>query len=368
MEYIERTKIMPQRITMRDRAIIALQCLPPYDGPLPHFDHTFGPLMELARCPFQSLTKEVGATKLDEFDVSRLGRPPVYDLSEGYRGLHDKEWDRALRNDAELFVELAERFDWCSVPIYRGTFYDSGPHTADEIALTRYVKELAGDRLLVETTIGFATLHLPSGNDLSQLVYDMYDHKEEFKERLNRQCEIAIERGKRLIDVGVDVVDEVADYCYNSGCWLSPNMFREFVFPYLYKAATALKQAGAYFVCHTDGDVMGILDQLIEAEIDALHSIQHVGRTSMAAVKAAAGNRICLIGNVDMDVLIRGPKEAVVDATKTAIFEGAPGGAFILATSNGMTLDVPLENCLAMERTWQQYGRYPLPAGNTLQK
>jgi uroporphyrinogen decarboxylase len=309
-------------VTMRDRAIAALRRHAPYPGPVPHYDHLFGPLIASGSRRFHNLNK--------------IADP--------------KEKERARRADAELYVELAERFGWCGVRIHRDP--------EDEVALARYVKELVGNRLLVEGCIGFTTLHLPEGSDILRVVYEMADRKDEFKERLARQAEAGIELGRRLIDAGADAVDEISDYCYNRGCWLSPAMFREFIFPYLRHVATTLKRAGAYFVCHTDGDVMGILDQLVEAEIDALHSLQEAGQTSMASVKAAVGNRICLIGNVDMGLLVTGPEETIEDSTRRAILQGAPGGSFILSSSNGMTEDIPLSNYMALHRTWRRYGNY----------
>jgi len=87
----------------------------------------------------------------------------------------------------------------------------------------------------------------------------------------------------------------------------------------------------------------------------------------MAVVKAAVGNRICLIGNVDYGVLITAPEEAIAEGTKRAILEGAPGGGFILSSSNGMTEDISLANYMVLHRTWRRYGTYG-PSGQLISK
>ena len=314
------TEFSLKKITMRDRAIAALKRQPPYPGPIPHYDHLFNPLVESGSRRFHDLASIHGS----------------------------KELDRALHEDAQLYVELAERFGWCGVRI----------HNVLELqpSLVRLVKELAGNRLLVESTVAISTLHIPStAADMMDIVVMMKEEPEKMHAHLKKINDEAIELGKQLIDAGADAIDEFSDYCFNTGCWISPDMFNEFIFPYLHRITSEMKKAGAIFICHTDGDVMAILEPMIEAGIDALQSIEQTGNTSMAAVKAAVKGRICLIGNVPIDELTIGPESAIEAFTESAIRDGAPGGGFILSSANGMPDSIPLKHYLAWQRTWERF-------------
>ena len=55
-----------------------------------------------------------------------------------------------------------------------------------------------------------------------------------------------------------------SDYCFNSGPFLSQDQFDEFVTPYLVQAIAAQRQMGYYVIKHTDGNIMPILDRLLD--------------------------------------------------------------------------------------------------------
>jgi uroporphyrinogen decarboxylase len=50
----------------------------------------------------------------------------------------------------------------------------------------------------------------------------------------------------------------------------------------------------------------------------------------------------------------------VAEATRTALRQGAPGGGFILSSSNSIHSAVKPENYQALLDTLRQYGQYPL--------
>ena len=52
--------------------------------------------------------------------------------------------------------------------------------------------------------------------------------------------------------------------------------------------------------------------------------------------------------------------EEVVEETKQAIIKGAPGGGYILSSSNSIHASVKPENYMAMLDTLKKFGRYPI--------
>ena len=89
----------------------------------------------------------------------------------------------------------------------------------------------------------------------------------------DQMVDSAIARGQRLVDGGIDGFALCADYCFNSGPFLSPQMFSEFVTPYLARLIEAYRQMGAYVIKHSDGNIMPILDQLLSCNPHAIHSL-----------------------------------------------------------------------------------------------
>ena len=54
----------------------------------------------------------------------------------------------------------------------------------------------------------------------------------------------------------------------------------------------------------------------------------------MAEMKRIAGDRVCLIGNVNCGLLDSGTDEEAVASAEYAISHGKPGGGYIFSTSN----------------------------------
>jgi uroporphyrinogen decarboxylase len=81
----------------------------------------------------------------------------------------------------------------------------------------------------------------------------------------------------------------------------------------------------------------------------------------LARLKRDYGDRLTLIGNVDCStVLVDGPVEAVRAETKRILRTGAPGGGFLLSTSNSVHPGVKPEYYLAMLDSARQLGAYPV--------
>jgi uroporphyrinogen decarboxylase len=142
---------------------------------------------------------------------------------------------------------------------------------------------------------------------------------------------------------------------------MSPQHFRQFVLPYLKRSIDAAHDEGVPFIKHTDGNIWAILDDLVQAGIDALDPIEPAAGMDIGEVKAKYGDRIAVIGNVDCSfVLTRGTVEEVEEAVKETIAKASPGGGHILASSNSIHPAVKPENYKAMVEAARKFGRYPI--------
>ncbi|MEM1570446.1 MAG: uroporphyrinogen decarboxylase family protein, partial [Candidatus Bathyarchaeia archaeon] len=91
------------------------------------------------------------------------------------------------------------------------------------------------------------------------------------------------------------------------------------------------------------------------------HSLQPNAGVDIVSIKMKWGDRICLMGNLDLDYLLPlGASEEVKAEVKRLIREIAPGGGYILSTTNVLTRYVPPENALTMYIVAEKYGRYPV--------
>jgi uroporphyrinogen decarboxylase len=196
---------------------------------------------------------------------------------------------------------------------------------------------------------------------VKNFLINMYTNPQFVKKAINMSTQYNIERARSLIDLGVDAIISGDDYAYKSGPFMKPSLFKEFVFPYLRKIVNSVHRKGVPFIKHTDGYIWPIIDDIVEAGIDALHPIEPMARMDLKEVKERLGDKICVMGNVDVaHTLPFGSKEDVLKEVKDCICKAASGGGYIMSSSNSIHNAVKVQNFKVMIETTKNYGKYPL--------
>ena len=161
---------------------------------------------------------------------------------------------------------------------------------------------------------------------------------------------------------GVHAVLEGQDLAHRGGPMMSPRHFRRLVLPRLQTLARACHERGIHFIKHTDGNIMPIAGELlIQSGIDAYHPVDPSAGMDMATVKQRYGGHVTLMGNVDCALtLTEGTQEEVAHETVRVIRTAAPGGGFVLTSSNTIHYAVRVENYMAMLEAARRHGSYPI--------
>jgi uroporphyrinogen decarboxylase len=318
------------RNTPRAQFIAALE-RQPLTGRVPHFELVFYLTMEA------------------------FGR--VHPLHRDYRQwMQMEEKERCLhRADmAETYIATAERFEHSAI------FLHPNPNSLEEaLSLIDRVREKTGDRYFLMMH-GDVTYAIPEGgNRLVEFCYRLVDEPAAVKEEAAQRVDGALARAAILQrHGGLDGLALCSDYCFNTGPFLRPSQFAEFVTPYLTRLIEGYREMGFYVIKHTDGDIMPILDQLIAAKPHALHSLDPQAGVDIAEVKRLCGDKVCLIGNVDCGLLTTGTEEQIVEATRYALKHGMPGGGYLFSTSNCIYPGLPLARYELMLDVWRREGSY----------
>ncbi len=150
------------------------------------------------------------------------------------------------------------------------------------------------------------------------------------------------------LKAGCDLIILSDDYAHKSGPLMSPAQFRKFVLPHLAAAVDNIHAAGGRVIKHTDGNVWPILDDIVATGIDGLGPLEPGAGMDLAEVKRRYGSRLCVVGNVDVDLLCRGTAAEVSRATTDLLESLAPAGGHILSSGNSITSAVRPENFGAM--------------------
>jgi len=162
------------------------------------------------------------------------------------------------------------------------------------------------------------------------------------------------ERGRALIQAasrlglhGIVLADDVA---YDRGPFLSPGLLRDLVAPTWRLLAGEAAGLGLKAVFHSDGYVMDIIPDLIEAGFAGVHSLQASSGMDIGRVKERHGRDICLWGNLDLDLLTRGTQLEVRRVAEETIRAAAPGGGYVFGTSGGLVEGLSVDNVVEAYR------------------
>lgn len=138
------------------------------------------------------------------------------------------------------------------------------------------------------------------------------------------------------------------DMGYRGGPMISPDDLREFVLPGHKIMAEMSHAAGRPYLLHACGNLDLIMEDLIEdVRIDAKHSFEDTIE-EVTAAKEKYGDRIALLGGIDVDFLCRSSEEEVRRRVRATLEKCTVGSGYCLGTGNSVANYIPLDNYLAM--------------------
>ncbi len=154
----------------------------------------------------------------------------------------------------------------------------------------------------------------------------------------------------------VDVIWYSDDIAYISGLMISPGILRQYFFPWLKKIGDLAKEYNKPFIYHSDGNLFKVMDDIINSGVDALHPIEPQAM-DIAEVKKRYGDKLSLIGHVDVDLLSRGIEEEIRIKVKSNIEKAGYNGGYCVGSGNSIPDYVKFENYVAMLEAAREFGR-----------
>jgi uroporphyrinogen decarboxylase len=316
--------------TPRELFIRALERQEPLSGRVPHFELVFYLTMEA------------------------FGKVhPTHRAYSQWNQMEESECRLHRQDMADIYIATAERFEHNAIFIHVNP--DS---TIETLHMVDLIREKTGDRFFL-LRHGDATFSIPDGEHMLDFALKLREEPWVVKNEAQRMVDDALRQAEVFQKHGgLDGFALCADYCFNSGPFLSPRMFAEFISPYLARLIQGYREMGFYTIKHTDGNIMPVIDQLVQANPHALHSLDPQGGVDIAEVKQRFGNQVCLIGNVNCGLMDTGTDEDVIASARYALRQGMPGGGYIFSTSNCVYTGMKLSRYEIILDVWQKEGNY----------
>jgi uroporphyrinogen decarboxylase len=173
-------------------------------------------------------------------------------------------------------------------------------------------------------------------------------------------------------ETGVDAVMIIGDLGTPEGPFISPSRYRELIYPWHRRLADAYHKRGAFFFIHSNGYLMPIMEDMVNAGFDAINPISPLDGMNLAEMKEKYGDKVTLYAELSQEMYswrkadterysqaLFGPDlrpriEALAYTVKTA----APGGGFIFASASHWG-SATTECYRSFKEAWQDLRRYP---------
>ena len=316
-------------ITHKDKFIRALK-RQPVIGKVPHFELVFFLTMEA----------------FGKVHPTHRQYPQWNQMSKEEQKLH-------INDLASIYVDTARLYDHSAIFVHSGVGdYDFTAPVLEKI------REISGDEYFIMLH-GDPTFPIPDGNTMLDFTAQLYEEEEKLLDQAQRAVDDYSRWSKAFQNTGlIDGFALCSDYCFNTAPFYGPDLFDKFIGPFLKEIIQVYRELGYYSIKHTDGNIMPIIDRMVDCKPDAIHSLDPQGGVDLAYIIENYGENVCLIGNVNCGLLQTGTEEEATEDIKRSLKDGMKAPGYIFSTSNCIYTGLPLSRYELMIKLWNQFGYY----------
>ncbi len=154
----------------------------------------------------------------------------------------------------------------------------------------------------------------------------------------------------------VAMTDDVAN---ETGLLINPEIYFRLIAPRFRRVVQGYKSLGYLTIKHSDGDITSVIDWWLDSGVDCIDPVDPAAGLDLGDFKSRYGGRVCLKGNVNCTgPLADGPAAEVAREVRQCIQKAAPGGGFILSSSNTIHSGIKPSNYRAMLDALREFGSY----------
>lgn len=214
--------------------------------------------------------------------------------------------------------------------------------------------------LITQNLIG-GYMYLRSLIGPEDLLYAFYDKPELIHDCMETWLKLAdavtAEHQKRIT---FDELFLAEDICYNGGSLISPDMMREFLFPYYQQLISNVKSRQTdksrhmFIQIDTDGNANPVIDVYMEIGMDAMSPFEVASGCDVVEVGKKYPNLI-ISGGIDKRVLAKGKKDIDEHLEKILPAMKKRGG-YIPTCDHGVPAEVSFENYLHYRKRCLELG------------
>ncbi|MBL4701012.1 MAG: hypothetical protein JKX85_07125, partial [Phycisphaeraceae bacterium] len=194
----------------------------------------------------------------------------------------------------EIYQRIVETYQWDAMTVFWPWSDPDGVKAA---------KKTFGNSIAIGGMVGSALWCIDTITDWEVFAEDLSEHRDRIHTQAEQRCVNGCVRIDALCDAGADFIYLPHDIAFNGGTFCSPTDFAEITTPYLARLVAHVKKRGAIAFFHSDGNLMGVLDQILACEPHAIQSLDPMAGMDIAEIKQRTYGKMALMGNVQCDLM-----------------------------------------------------------------
>lgn len=253
----------------------------------------------------------------------------------------DENGNRTIVNDGRI----KNRKDWEEKVIH--------PNDEDIDESMKYLSEYieAAKKENIAVALGTGNMFIThyvnlNGFDFFTLIYDDMDLVDEM---LTVTSDWFTKLITKAVNAGLDILFSGDDVAYKTGTIMNPALFKKIYIRYAEKMYRPALEANVPIIFDCDGNPTEIMDMMIDLGCSAHFPVDSCGLDCLEH-KKRWGDKLTLIGAIDLDPLIRMNAKDVEEYVKEVVLSMKEGGRYIAGTITAID-EIPIENYVTMVNT-----------------
>jgi len=217
------------------------------------------------------------------------------------------------------------------------------------------------DRMLIETGIDM----IPQGMGILAHrggIFEVINHLagyENYCYLLKDDPPLIDEMADRIGRINLRVLEDAAEYdpinvfhmgddiACRHGLLVQPDLLRRWVFSWIRRYTDVAHRHGKVFTFHSDGDFSAVTGDIIAAGIDGKQAFEDLSYP-VTAFKKECGDRIAVLGGIDVDKLVRLPEAELRQHVRQVLAVCTLGGGYAIGSGNCFAPYIPNSQYMAM--------------------
>ena len=174
---------------------------------------------------------------------------------------------------------------------------------------------------------------------------------QKFGDMTNRYASWMLQYFVALAEADVPVVMVHDDIVWNSGPFLNPDWYRQYIFPNYKKYFAPLIDAGKKIMYTSDGNYTNFIDDVADTGV---HGFIMEPTTDMKYIAEKYGKTHVIVGNADTRILLSGTKEQIRAEVQRCMDIGKDCLGFFMAVGNHIPANTPVENAIYYDEVYKE--------------